>query len=166
MQQVTLLYIDRWRTFLNVFLIFSRLLTYCNVFNFFCSVVLHLSHTHTHTHTHATDHWCAWSASGWPIMKLIWGDLTGVQCAGGGGGGAADSCAAGGRQTCNANADCTDYETGFCCHCSSPYIGNGYDCVRPGIQGWAKKPGYRRLITVILSVVNRFKNFFHWKIPW
>jgi len=93
-------------------------------------------------------------------MKLIWGDLTGVRCAGGGGGGAADSCAAGGRQTCNANADCTDYETGFCCHCSSPYIGNGYDCVRPGIQGWAKKPGYRRLITVILSVVNRFKNFF------
>ena len=31
--------------------------------------------------------------------------------------------------------------------------------------GWAKKRGHR-LMTIILSNLNRFKNFFHWKIPW
>ena len=43
-----------------------------------------------------------------------------------------ESCAAGGRQTCNANAVCRDYATGFCCECTPPYIGNGYECVRQG----------------------------------
>jgi len=55
-----------------------------------------------------------------------------MSAGGGGGGGEVESCAAGGRQTCDANAVCTDYATGFCCNCTSPYIGNGYECVRPG----------------------------------
>jgi len=31
--------------------------------------------------------------------------------------------------------------------------------------GWAKKRGHR-LMTIILSNLNRFKKFFHWKILW
>jgi len=31
--------------------------------------------------------------------------------------------------------------------------------------GWAKKRGHR-LTTIILSNLNLFTNFFHWKIPW
>lgn len=49
----------------------------------------------------------------------------------GGDGSQPESCAAGGSQTCNSNAVCRDYATGFCCECSPPYIGNGYECVRP-----------------------------------
>jgi len=33
------------------------------------------------------------------------------------------------------------------------------------IQGGPKKRGHR-LMTIILSILNGFKNFFHWKIPW
>ena len=30
---------------------------------------------------------------------------------------------------------------------------------------WAKKRGHR-LMAIILSILNQFKKFFHWKIPW
>jgi len=33
------------------------------------------------------------------------------------------------------------------------------------IQGEPEKRGHR-LMTIILSILNRFTNFFHWQIPW
>ena len=33
------------------------------------------------------------------------------------------------------------------------------------LQGGPKKRGHR-LMTIILSILNRFKKRFHWKIPW
>jgi len=37
-------------------------------------------------------------------------------------------------------------------------------CELARYTGWAKKRGHK-LMNVILSILNRFKNFFHWKIP-
>ncbi|XP_052256418.1 nidogen-1-like [Dreissena polymorpha] len=36
-----------------------------------------------------------------------------------------------GRRQCHTDALCTDYETGFCCHCAPPAYGNGRQCVQP-----------------------------------
>ncbi|KAA0710949.1 Nidogen-2 [Triplophysa tibetana] len=33
---------------------------------------------------------------------------------------------------CSQNADCTDYSTGFCCHCNSGFYGNGRHCLPNG----------------------------------
>lgn len=45
---------------------------------------------------------------------------------------AAGSCAEGGDRTCNTNAQCVDYDAGFCCQCNSPHMGNGINCIEPG----------------------------------
>ncbi|NXP09290.1 NID2 protein, partial [Thinocorus orbignyianus] len=34
--------------------------------------------------------------------------------------------------TCSPNAFCTDYATGFCCHCRATYYGNGRQCLPEG----------------------------------
>uniref|UniRef100_A0A8C1XKI3 Nidogen 2a (osteonidogen) n=1 Tax=Cyprinus carpio TaxID=7962 RepID=A0A8C1XKI3_CYPCA len=36
------------------------------------------------------------------------------------------------QQQCSQNAHCTDYSTGFCCHCSSGFYGNGRHCLPNG----------------------------------
>lgn len=33
---------------------------------------------------------------------------------------------------CSRHAFCTDYTTGFCCHCQSRFYGNGRHCVPEG----------------------------------
>ncbi|XP_063040721.1 nidogen-2 isoform X2 [Engraulis encrasicolus] len=42
-----------------------------------------------------------------------------------------ESCERGG-QTCSQNAYCSDYATGFCCHCRSGFYGNGRHCLPNG----------------------------------
>ncbi|XP_051723985.1 nidogen-2 isoform X45 [Ctenopharyngodon idella] len=36
------------------------------------------------------------------------------------------------QQQCSQNAHCTDYPTGFCCHCNSGFYGNGRHCLPNG----------------------------------
>ncbi|XP_077095209.1 nidogen-2 isoform X6 [Siphateles boraxobius] len=36
------------------------------------------------------------------------------------------------QQHCSQNAHCTDYSTGFCCHCNSGFYGNGRHCLPNG----------------------------------
>ncbi|CAM4648270.1 unnamed protein product [Leuciscus chuanchicus] len=36
------------------------------------------------------------------------------------------------QQQCSQNAHCTDYSTGFCCHCNSGFYGNGHHCLPNG----------------------------------
>uniref|UniRef100_A0A8C1GIX5 Nidogen 2a (osteonidogen) n=1 Tax=Cyprinus carpio TaxID=7962 RepID=A0A8C1GIX5_CYPCA len=36
------------------------------------------------------------------------------------------------QQQCSQNAHCTDYSTGFCCHCNSGFYGNGQHCLPNG----------------------------------
>ncbi|KAF4102024.1 hypothetical protein G5714_016824 [Onychostoma macrolepis] len=36
------------------------------------------------------------------------------------------------QQQCSQNARCTDYSTGFCCHCNSGFYGNGRHCLPNG----------------------------------
>uniref|UniRef100_A0A4W5PBD3 Nidogen 2 n=1 Tax=Hucho hucho TaxID=62062 RepID=A0A4W5PBD3_9TELE len=36
------------------------------------------------------------------------------------------------QQQCSQNADCTDYSSGFCCHCRSGFYGNGRHCLPDG----------------------------------
>ncbi|XP_056123219.1 nidogen-2 isoform X2 [Rhinichthys klamathensis goyatoka] len=36
------------------------------------------------------------------------------------------------QQQCSQNAHCTDYSTGFCCHCNSGFYGNGRHCLPNG----------------------------------
>ncbi|XP_052386393.1 nidogen-2 isoform X1 [Carassius gibelio] len=36
------------------------------------------------------------------------------------------------QQQCSQNAHCTDYSTGFCCHCNSGFYGNGRQCLPNG----------------------------------
>ncbi|XP_067311913.1 nidogen-2 isoform X1 [Pseudorasbora parva] len=36
------------------------------------------------------------------------------------------------QQKCSQNAHCTDYSTGFCCHCNSGFYGNGRHCLPNG----------------------------------
>lgn len=36
------------------------------------------------------------------------------------------------QQRCSQNARCADYSTGFCCHCSSGFYGNGRHCLPNG----------------------------------
>jgi len=40
-----------------------------------------------------------------------------------------------------------------------------YTLVDVDLQSGPKKRG-NKIMTIILSNLNRFKNFFHWKIPW
>ncbi|XP_043839431.1 nidogen-2 isoform X2 [Dromiciops gliroides] len=42
-----------------------------------------------------------------------------------------ETCEQNHRQ-CSQNAFCTDYSTGFCCHCQSKYYGNGKHCLLEG----------------------------------
>lgn len=42
------------------------------------------------------------------------------------------TCADGGQRNCHSNANCVDYDEGYCCECVAPYIGNGEECIRPG----------------------------------
>jgi len=44
------------------------------------------------------------------------------------------SCAAGGERRCNINGQCRDFQSGFCCECQKPFVGNGINCVQPEIQ--------------------------------
>ncbi|KAK3595925.1 hypothetical protein CHS0354_032433 [Potamilus streckersoni] len=37
-----------------------------------------------------------------------------------------------GAETCSSNAQCIDFEGGYCCECLPPYYGNGQQCLEPG----------------------------------
>ncbi|XP_062904848.1 nidogen-2 isoform X5 [Mobula hypostoma] len=37
------------------------------------------------------------------------------------------------QEQCSQNAYCTDYSSGFCCHCQSGYYGNGRQCLPEGV---------------------------------
>ena len=39
-------------------------------------------------------------------------------------------------------------------------------CQQYAPRTWRAKTRGHRLMTIILSILNRFKTFFHWKIPW
>lgn len=41
---------------------------------------------------------------------------------------------------CSQNAFCTDYATGFCCHCQSQFHGDGQHCLPAG-EALARRPG-------------------------
>uniref|UniRef100_A0A8C9VTQ9 Nidogen 2 n=1 Tax=Scleropages formosus TaxID=113540 RepID=A0A8C9VTQ9_SCLFO len=38
------------------------------------------------------------------------------------------------QQTCSQNGYCTDYSSGFCCHCHTGYYGNGRHCLPEGAE--------------------------------
>lgn len=43
-----------------------------------------------------------------------------------------DTCLEGAK-TCHINAQCVDFEKGFCCECMTPFYGNGLSCLKPGV---------------------------------
>jgi len=42
------------------------------------------------------------------------------------------SCGAGGSTSCHSQAQCVDYDPGYCCQCSRGYFGNGRVCLTDG----------------------------------
>lgn len=40
------------------------------------------------------------------------------------------------HRQCSRHAFCTDYATGFCCHCQSRFYGNGKHCLPAGEECW------------------------------
>ena len=42
---------------------------------------------------------------------------------------------------CSPHAFCTDYTTGFCCHCQSRFYGNGKHCLPEGKRCWLDGAG-------------------------
>ncbi|XP_013386084.1 nidogen-1 isoform X2 [Lingula anatina] len=45
----------------------------------------------------------------------------------------ADNTCASQASTCHSDAQCIDYNPGFCCKCVAPFFGNGKDCLEPGV---------------------------------
>lgn len=42
------------------------------------------------------------------------------------------------HRQCSRHAFCTDYATGFCCHCQSSFFGNGKHCLPAGEACWLR----------------------------
>jgi nidogen (entactin) len=43
------------------------------------------------------------------------------------------SCSEGGSLRCDANAECQDFRSGYCCKCGAGFFGNGRNCLKPDL---------------------------------